>query len=77
MKISRALIARTITLLIAAPVIWACTYFGGMPFLLLVLGLALVSVNEFYAMMLKKGIFPAYWVAISLPSFLSASRPIP
>lgn len=62
MKISRALSLRTITLLIAAPVIWACTYFGGMPFLLLVLGLALVSVNEFYAMMLKKGIFPAYWV---------------
>ncbi len=44
------------------PIIWACTFYGGWPFLLLVLALALASINEFYNMMMKKGYFPAYWV---------------
>ncbi len=56
------MIVRTLTILIGMPVILACVYFGGIPFLLLVLGLALVAVNEFYNMMAKKGFSPAYYV---------------
>ena len=62
MKISQTFIARTLTILVTVPVIWACVYYGGVAFLILVLGLALFSVNEFYSMMLKKGFSPAYWV---------------
>lgn len=54
--------ARVITSLIAAPIILVCVYFGGAPFFLLILGLALIAVNEFYNLMMKKGLFPAYWV---------------
>jgi len=54
--------ARILTILISVPVIWTCTYYGGIPFLILVLALALASINEFYNMMMKKGYFPAYWV---------------
>lgn len=60
--ISNKLITRTITALVGAPIIWACVYFGGLYFLILVLGLALFSLNEFYNLMMKKGYFPAYWV---------------
>ncbi|KAF0134022.1 MAG: phosphatidate cytidylyltransferase [Candidatus Saganbacteria bacterium] len=54
--------ARIITILAAVPIIWGCTYHGGIPFLLLVLVLALASINEFYSMMMKKGYYPAFWV---------------
>jgi phosphatidate cytidylyltransferase len=54
--------ARTATILISVPIIWAGTYYGGIPFLFLVLALALVSINEFYNLMMKKGYYPAYWV---------------
>jgi phosphatidate cytidylyltransferase len=54
--------ARIATSLIAGPLILACVYFGGIPFLLLILGLALIAVNEFYNLMMKKGFFPAYYV---------------
>jgi phosphatidate cytidylyltransferase len=40
----------------------ACVYFGGIAFLSLVLGLALVSINEFYNLMKAKDFRPAYWV---------------
>lgn len=56
------MIARGLTMLIALPVILLCVYYGGIPFLVLILVLALIGVNEFYDMMLKKGFFPAYYV---------------
>ncbi|MBN3033138.1 MAG: phosphatidate cytidylyltransferase [Candidatus Saganbacteria bacterium] len=53
---------RTITALLGVPVILACIFYGGFPFLILVLALALLAVNEFYNLMMKKGFFPAYYV---------------
>jgi len=53
---------RLLTILIAVPVLITCVYFGGVPFLLLILVLALFSLNEFYKMMQKKDFHPAYWV---------------
>ena len=53
---------RSLTILLGVPVILACVYFGGIPFLLLMLALALIAVNEFYNLMMKKGFFPAYYV---------------
>jgi phosphatidate cytidylyltransferase len=44
------------------PILIGCVYFGGIAFLLLVLVLALLSINEFYNMMGKKDFHPAYWV---------------
>ncbi|MFC1496041.1 phosphatidate cytidylyltransferase [Candidatus Margulisiibacteriota bacterium] len=60
---------RAIAILVMVPVIWACTYFGGLPFLLLILAFALTSVNEFYNMMMKKGYFPAFWVGNAITIF--------
>jgi phosphatidate cytidylyltransferase len=54
------MIIRAATILVGIPIIVACIYFGGFPFFLLILGLALIAVNEFYNMMMKKGFFPAY-----------------
>lgn len=56
------MIARGLTILFGVPVILACVYYGGLPFLFLVLALALIAVNEFYNLMMKKGFFPAYYV---------------
>jgi phosphatidate cytidylyltransferase len=67
--IPQSLVARTITGLVALPVIWGCVYFGGVPFLIFLLVLALFSVNEFYNLMLKKGYFPAYWVGNVITAF--------
>lgn len=53
---------RVITALIAAPIITACVYYGGIPFLALVLILAIASINEFYNLMKAKDFHPAYWV---------------
>lgn len=53
---------RTATLLLTAPIIVACIWYGGVPFLLLTLGLAVFSINEFYWMMQKRGFKPAYYV---------------
>ena len=63
------MIIRGITILITAPVVIACTYFGGVPFLLLVLALSMVAVNEFYNLMMKKGFAPAYFIG----NFITAS----
>ena len=60
--ISRSLMLRTLTILVGAPIIWGCVYFGSLYFLALVLILALVSINEFYSLMMKKGYYPAFWV---------------
>lgn len=56
------MISRAITILIGIPIISACIFFGGLPFLFLILGLAIIAVNEFYNLMMKKGFFPAYYV---------------
>lgn len=56
------MISRLSTILIGLPVILFCVYFGGLPFLALILILALIAVNEFYNLMIKKGYFPAYYV---------------
>lgn len=56
------MLTRTISVLLTAPIIMVCTYYGGLPFLFLVLGLAIFAVNEFYNLMMKKGYFPAYVV---------------
>lgn len=63
------MIKRILTMLVTVPIIWACTYYGGLAFLALVLALALFSVNEFYTLMLKKGFFPAYWVGNAITIF--------
>ena len=54
------MLKRSLTILASVPVIIACVYYGGIPFLILALALALIAVNEFYNMMMKKGFFPAY-----------------
>ncbi|MBN2057940.1 MAG: phosphatidate cytidylyltransferase [Candidatus Saganbacteria bacterium] len=56
------MLARILTTLVTLPIIIACVYFGGIAFLLLVLLLAMISINEFYNMMKKKDFHPAYWV---------------
>lgn len=56
------MISRSISILLGVPVILACIFYGGLPFLFLVLILALIAVNEFYNLMMKKGYFPAYYV---------------
>jgi phosphatidate cytidylyltransferase len=53
---------RLVSILLAAPVVIACVWYGGVPFLLLTLLLALISVNEFYQMMQKRSFHPAYYV---------------
>ncbi|NQU17262.1 MAG: phosphatidate cytidylyltransferase [Candidatus Saganbacteria bacterium] len=54
--------ARALTIILTVPIIWACTYFGGLAFLALILSLALLSINEFYKLMMKKGYMPAFWL---------------
>jgi len=56
------MVTRGLTILVTLPIVVLCVYFGGIPFLALVLGLAIAAVNEFYNMMRKKGFFPAYYV---------------
>lgn len=56
------MLARILTVLIAVPIVIACVYFGGFAFLLLVLALALASINEFYNMTRAREFHPAYWV---------------
>lgn len=56
------MLPRFLTILIGAPILVACVYFGGIAILFLVLALAAVSINEFYNMMKLKDFRPAYWV---------------
>ncbi|MBI5079011.1 phosphatidate cytidylyltransferase [Candidatus Saganbacteria bacterium] len=56
------MLRRIPTILFGVPVILLCVYFGGIPFFLLALGLALLAVNEFYNILMKKGFSPAYYV---------------
>ncbi len=55
------MLARFLTILVAVPIVVACVYFGGAPLLFIVLAAALISINEFYAMMKIKGLRPANW----------------
>lgn len=54
------MLSRTLTIIVSIPLILLLTYFGGIFFLLLVLGLALFSINEFYFLMGKKRLHPSY-----------------
>lgn len=56
------MLPRVLTTLIGVPILVSCVYFGGVAILLLILALALLSLNEFYNMMRTKGFSPAYWV---------------
>ena len=56
------MLPRLLTILATLPVVVACVYFGGVAFLILILALALIAINEFYNMMQKKDFHPAYWV---------------
>lgn len=56
------MLVRLLTIAVSVPIIFACTYFGGISFLLLVLALALFSINEFYALMREKGYHPSFLV---------------
>lgn len=60
--ISKSLLLRSLTILVAVPIIWGCVFYGGLYFLGMLLLLALFSVNEFYSLMMKKGYYPAFVV---------------
>ncbi len=60
---------RGVTILFGMPVIVACAYWGGIPFMLLVLALALVSIHEFYNLMKLNEFYPAYWVGSLVTAF--------
>ena len=63
------MIPRTLTMIVGVPIILGCVYFGGIPFLIMSLVLALIAVNEFYNLMMKKGLFPAYYVGNLITTF--------
>ncbi|MFA5103917.1 MAG: phosphatidate cytidylyltransferase [Candidatus Margulisiibacteriota bacterium] len=54
------MIERLLTVLVSVPVIFACTYFGGLWFFALVAVIATISINELYNLMKKKGFNPYY-----------------
>lgn len=56
------MIPRLLTTLIGVPIVLGAVYFGGPAFLILCLAFAIVGINEFYNLMMKKGLFPAYYV---------------
>jgi len=56
------MLPRILTILVSVPIIFACTYVGGWLFFVLVTALALLSLNEFYQLMNKKGYSPSYLV---------------
>ena len=63
------MLKRIATSLVTIPVLVACVYFGGGAFLILVLALALASINEFYNMLKGKDFHPAYWVGNFFTAF--------
>ncbi len=56
------MLERILTVVIAVPVIFACTYLGGAWFAVLVTSLAIVSLNEFYNLLKAKGLSPFYTI---------------
>ncbi len=63
------MLPRLLTIVIALPIVVTCVYFGGVAFLILVLALAMVSINEYYNLMGKKDYHPAYWVGNFFTAF--------
>jgi phosphatidate cytidylyltransferase len=58
------------TILLTVPIIFACTYYGGLSFYVLVMALTLLSLNEFYYLMNKKGYSPSYLIGFLVSAFL-------
>jgi phosphatidate cytidylyltransferase len=56
------MLERILTIIVAVPIIVACTYFGGWGFFILVTALAMFCLNEFYFLMNRKGYSPSYLV---------------
>jgi phosphatidate cytidylyltransferase len=63
------ILTRLITIVVSAPIIILCTYLGGVYFLLLVLTLAIFSINEFYSLMRLKGFDPAVIIGNLITAF--------
>jgi phosphatidate cytidylyltransferase len=63
------MLKRTLTVLAGIPVIFLCTYYGGWLFFVLVTTLAILSVNEFYQLMNKKGYSPSYLIGFFVTTF--------
>jgi phosphatidate cytidylyltransferase len=63
------MLTRSFIALVFVPLIVAAVYFGGVPFLCLVLLLAMISINEFYNLMARKEFHPAYWVGNFFTAF--------
>jgi len=61
--------ARILTVIATVPIIFACTWFGGWSFFVLVTVLALLSLNEFYGLMNKKGYKPSYAIGFLVTLF--------
>lgn len=61
--------ARLLTVIATVPIIFACTWFGGWSFFVLVTALALFSLNEFYGLMNKKGYRPSYPIGFLVTLF--------
>lgn len=60
---------RLLVILVFAPIIFLCTYFGGVPYLVMVLLYALFSINEFYNMMKVKGYNPIFVIGHFFTAF--------
>ncbi len=65
------MLPRILTIIVTVPVIVACTYYGGWGFFILVTALALLSLNEFYSLMNKKGYSPSYLVGFIATIFFT------
>jgi len=65
------MLTRLLTIIICVPVIFLCTYYGGWSFFVFVTVLALLSLNEFYTLMNKKGYSPSYLVGNSVTIFFT------
>lgn len=63
------MLTRILTVIVSIPIIAVCTYYGGWLFFVLVTGLALFSMNEFYSLMNKKGYSPSYLIGFLVTTF--------
>ncbi len=54
------MLRRILTILVSVPIIFACTFEGGLFFFTLVAILSVISLNEFYNMLKTKGLNPYY-----------------
>jgi len=59
---SKPTILRIIIATVFVTLFVACTYLGGIPFLLFLMVLALISINELYNMMRVRNFLPAYYI---------------